>query len=254
MVTRDTTWPPGTPSWVDAVVDDMDKATAFYTGLFGWDIQVDPNPLAGGYAMGKRDGRDVAGIGPKQDPQMPSAWTTYLAVDDVDQIVGKINDAGGQVIMEPFDVMEHGRMAIASDPGGAVFGLWQARKHIGMGRANEPGSVTWNENMSRDHAGNRKFYNAVFGYEYEEMGDESFPYATMRINGNDVGGIGEVQGDSPAHWMTYFMVEDTDAAVAKLTELGGSVMKPAFDSSQGRIAIVSDDQGAVFALINQQTS
>lgn len=254
MVTRDTAWPAGTPCWVDLSVDDMAKARAFYSAVFGWSVQEGP-PEVGGYSMCEIDGQPVAGIGPKMGPaEMPSAWTTYLATDDADETVSKIKAAGGQVMAEPFDVMDVGRMAIAVDPGGAAFGLWQARLHTGVRLANEPGSLIWNENMSRDFEGNKAFYHAVFGYEYGDMSSDDFRYATLDLGGRPAGGIGEIGADvpagHPAHWSTYFGVEDTDAAVAKVTELGGRVIQPAWDSPYGRMAVLADDQAAVFSVMS----
>jgi uncharacterized protein len=254
MVTRDTAWPSGTPCWVDLGVDDLARAAAFYSGLFGWEIQAGP-PEAGGYAMCLAHGLAVAGIGPRQGPPTaPPAWTTYLASDDADQTSGKVKAAGGQVLMEPMDIMDVGRMAVAADPGGAVFGIWQARAHIGFGLANEPGTLCWNENFSRDFDQNKAFYRAVFGYEFGDIGDVSFNYATLKVGGADVGGIGELDTTFPAevspHWSSYFAVADTNAAVAKVSALGGSVARPPWDTPYGRMAVVGDDQGAVFSLIS----
>jgi predicted enzyme related to lactoylglutathione lyase len=156
--------------------------------------------------------------------------------------------------MEPFDVLDVGRMLIAADPGGAPFGVWQSRAHTGIQVANEPGSIIWNENMSRQYEANQAFYTAVFGYDFGDIGAEGMRYATLDLDGRTVGGIGEIGADEPADvpasWRTYFGVADTDAAVAKVTELGGSVVAPAWDSPYGRMAVVSDDQGAVFALMS----
>lgn len=258
MVTRDTAWPEGTPCWVDLGVESIDKAITFYSTLFGWHIERGSADV-GGYSIADVDGKAVAGIGPKQGPsEVPPFWTTYIAADDVDEIAGKIPEAGGQVLLEPMDVMDVGRMAIAADPTGAMFGIWQARKHIGVYLANEPGSVCWNENMSRDFEGNKTFYAAVFGYEYGDMSSDEFQYATIKVDGKDVGGIGafpsDVPPEAPASWITYFAVSDTDATVDKLTELGGSVLRPAWDTPYGRMAIVTDDQSAVFALIGVSTT
>jgi hypothetical protein len=254
MVTRDSAWPSGTPCWVDLGVDDIDRASAFYARLFGWDIQAGP-PAAGGYSMCLKDGHAVAGIAPKQGPpETPSVWTVYLASDDADETAGKITAAGGQILAAPIDVMNFGRAAIAADPAGAAFGIWQARQHTGMGLAGEPGAVCWNENFSRDMDGNQAFYSAVFGYEYGDMSTPEFRYATIKMNGREVGGIGEIGSgfprEVPAHWSTYFAVADTDAAVATITGTGGSVTRPPWDSPYGRMAIVSDDQGAVFSLMS----
>lgn len=253
MVTRDTAWPAGTPCWVDLGAPNIAKAKAFYGGLFGWEVQ-DGAPEAGGYSMCEIGGQQVAGIGPKMGPeQMPTAWTTYLATADADHCAASITAAGGTVLMQPSDVMEAGRMAMAADPGGAVFGIWQARLHTGVQLANEPGSLIWSENMSRNYHGNKAFYSTVFGYDFGDIGTEDFQYATLDLDGRPVGGIGELSAghpaDMPASWSTYFAVEDTDAAVAKAVELGGSVVAPAFDSPYGRMAVLSDDQGALFSVM-----
>jgi uncharacterized protein len=254
MVTREVAWPSGTPCWVDLGVDDVAKASAFYARLFGWEIEAGP-PESGGYAMCLTKGLAVAGIGPKQGPPgTPSAWTTYLASDLVEETARKVKAAGGHVLMEPMDIMDVGRMAVAADPGGAVFGIWQAGVHIGVGLANEPGTLCWNENFSRDFDRNKAFYQAVFGYEFGDIGDVSFKYATLKVGGIDVGGIGELDSTFPAgvpaHWSSYFAVEDTDAAVAKVTAAGGSVARAPWDTPYGRMSVVSDDQGAVFSLIS----
>jgi len=238
---------------VDLGVDDIARAVTFYEQLFGWDIQAGP-PEAGGYRMCLKDGRPVAGIGPQQGPPgTPPTWTVYIASDDADETAGKIKAAGGQVLVAPMDVMDVGRMAVAADPAGAVFGVWQARSHTGMQVANEPGSVGWNENFSRDMDGNQAFYRAVFGYEYGDMSTPEFRYATLKLDGKEVGGIGALGNGPPpgvpAHWSTYFAVGDTDAAVATVTGAGGAVTREPWDSPYGRMAVVSDDQGAAFSLM-----
>jgi predicted enzyme related to lactoylglutathione lyase len=227
----------------------MGRARAFYGGLFGWDIQEGP-PEAGGYSMATMGGHQVAGIGPKMSEEMPTAWITYIATDDADATAAKIKAAGGQMLMDPFDVMDVGRMGIAVDPGGAVFGLWQSRTHTGVGRANEPGALAWNENMSRDYERNKEFYRSVFGYDFGDVGADT--YQTLQVDGKEVAGIGAIEADTPpdtpANWGVYFAVADTDAAAAKLNQLGGSVIRGPWDSPFGRMAQVSDDQGAVFYL------
>jgi len=253
VVTRDTRWPAGTPCWVDVSVDDIPKAIAFYEALFGWDIPAG-GPEVGGYSIAHSGGRIVAAVGPKMGPPgTPSAWTTYLATDDVDATAAKIKAAGGQLLAEPMDVMSEGRMAIAMDPAGAVFGLWQGGNTIGIGLANEPGSLSWNEQMSRDWEGSKAFYQAVSGYDYQDMSGDGFKYAMLMVDGHEVGGIGEYPAGTPdqmpAAWTAYIQVADVDAAVAKVGELGGSVVRPLEDTPYGRLSVVADNHGAVFALI-----
>ena len=252
MVQRDTPWPAGTPCWVDLGTDDVARATTFYSTLFGWDTEVGP-PETGGYVMCEVEGRAVAGIGPKMGPaEVPTAWTTYLASDDVDATTSKVKTAGGSVLAEPFDIMDVGRMSVAADPAGAVFGIWQSRAHTGMQLANVPGAVCWNENMSRSFDANKAFYRAVFGYDYDDMSGDGFNYATFKTTGDSMGGIGDLAmapPETPAHWMTYFGVDDADEASEVATKLGGAVMRPAWDTPYGRMAILNDDQGAAFAVM-----
>jgi uncharacterized protein len=260
VVIRATPWPDGTPCWADLGTNDIAKAISFYSSQFGWNIQ-QGGPEAGGYSMAQLDGRNVAAIGPLMGPPgTPSAWATYFASSDVDATAVRIKSAGGQLIMEPMDVMDAGRMLVAADTTGATFGVWQAGKHSGIQVANAPGAFTWSEHMSLDFEGAKAFYAAVFGYEYGDMSSDGFSYATLLINGQQVvGGIGAFPGGSEtghqevgghqAFWGVYFGTSDTDKAVAMATSHGGQVVRPATDSPYGRMAIVADNQGAVFSLI-----
>ena len=253
VVTRDTRWPAGTPCWVDVSVDDVPKAIVFYQGLFGWDIELGA-PEVAGYSIAHQDGRIVAAISPKMaGPDAPTVWTTYLAADDADATAARIKGAGGQLLAGPMDVMEEGRMAVAMDPAGAVFGLWQGGNTTGLQVANDPGALVWSEHMSRDFGGSKAFYQAVFGYGYQDMSGDGFKYAMLMVDGHEVGGIGEYPEGTPAEipsaWATYFAVTDTDAAAAKVTELGGRVVQPPSDTPYGRIAVVADNHGAVFSVI-----
>jgi predicted enzyme related to lactoylglutathione lyase len=238
---------------VDVSVDDVPKAIAFYEALFGWDVQVG-GPDVGGYSIAHSGGRIVAAIGPKMGPpEAPSAWMTYLATDDVDATAAKIKAAGGQLLAEPMDVMSEGRMAVAMDPAGAAFGLWQGANTTGIGLANESGALSWNEQFSRDFAASKSFYQDVFGYGYQDMSGDGFTYAMLMVDGHEVGGIGEypagTPGQMPAAWSVYFQVSDVDAGAAKVTELGGRIVQPLRDSPYGRIAVVADNHGAVFSLV-----
>jgi predicted enzyme related to lactoylglutathione lyase len=255
MTFRDTPWPEGTPCWVDVMVDDTKRAAEFYGPLLGWKF-ADQGEEFGNYLIAQVNDRGAAAIGPKPPgmEQMPSVWTTYLATDDADATAAKITEAGGQLMMPPGDVGPAGRLAVAADPTGAVFGIWQGRETTGVQIANVPGTLVWNECMTRDFAAAKAFYTSVFGYEYDEMSNDDFSYAAAKVNGHIIGGIGglpaEVPADVPAHWSTYFGVTDTDAAVAQVTQLGGSVLRPAQDSPYGRMAQVADDQGVTFSLIS----
>ena len=260
MPTRDGAWPQGTPCWVDCQVDDTDAARRFYGELFGWEIEDSPAD-AGGYLMAIKSGRPAAGIGPKpQEMPMQSTWTTYLAADSADDVHAKVAAAGGQPFMAPFDVMDVGRMFVAADPTGAVFGVWEARAHTGAGVYNEPGAYTWNELQTRDYKAGQVFYNEVFGYDYTEIGNGvDYNYATAALPGSDapVAGVNDLTkmpGATPSHWLAWFAVADCDASVAKVTELGGSVMTPTSDSPFGRMAVVTGAEGEAFGIIDPSTT
>jgi predicted enzyme related to lactoylglutathione lyase len=187
------------------------------------------------------------------EPGQPQVWATYLATDDIERSKEKITAAGGQLLTDVIDIGEHGKMIVAMDVAGAVFGMWQAGTHTGFQLANVAGSVTWNENLSNDVEANKKFYADVCGFNFSDLGDDSHVYATMDIDGKGVAGMTTLPSpDAPPHWITYFAVTDTDATVAKLRELDGTVLQEAFDTPQGRIAIVADNQGAPFGLISVQ--
>jgi predicted enzyme related to lactoylglutathione lyase len=252
MTTRDTPWPPGTPCWVDNMSTDAAAAREFYTELFGWSIEVGGEET-GGYGLAKVEGHNVAGIMGTDALPHPPVWTTYLATADCAATCEAITAAGGTVVSPTMDVMDLGAMAVAIDPTGATFGLWQAKAHTGVELANEPGALTWNEQMSRDYEAAKAFYAAVFGYTYTEIGDGGFQYASIEVDGNTVGGLGglpaDVPAQVPAHWRAYLAVADTDVAVAQALALGGAVLSPPVDMPYGRHADIADPNGAAITVI-----
>src|SRR5215470_2187429 len=199
MSTRDTPWPEGTPNWADLMTSNRESSWDFYRRVFGWEI-IDSGPDMGHYGMATVSGRMVAGIGepPAEAGSPPPAWTTYLATDDVDKTIEAVQSAGGQVLMPAMDVGEAGRMAMAADPTGAVFGLWQAGEHIGASLVNEPGGLTWNELLTRDAARAREFYTDVFGYRYSPV-EGAGDYTSIDGEGpmGTVGGIGAMDEAYP---------------------------------------------------------
>src|ERR1700690_649940 len=129
-MSKRTSYTQGTPNWVDLQTSDQAAAKEFYAGLFGWSYDDQPMPQGPVYSMALLGDEPVAAIAP-QSPDMaaagvPPMWNTYLAVDSADDAAAKVEAAGGQVAMAPFDVMDAGRMAFVLDPGGAAVGLWQA--------------------------------------------------------------------------------------------------------------------------------
>jgi hypothetical protein len=243
----------GVPNWIDVSTPDVDASVAFYEGLFGW-TGVDQGADAGRYHLFELGGHNVAGLGPVQDPSQPAAWTTYLAVDDIDAAVGRVTDAGGTVLFPRMDIFTSGAMAMALDPSGAAVAFWQANEHIGCQRVNEANCVVWNELTTRDADAAQAFYTAVVGSSFAPMddaGDEA--YRLMSVGERVVAGvqpmIGDIWGDLPSHWMTYFAVDDVDATVGRVVELGGEVRVPGEDNPMGRFSVVADPVGAVFTVM-----
>ncbi|GAB2689499.1 VOC family protein [Thalassiella azotivora] len=257
MSIRHESWPPGTPAWVDLMVPDLQRAREFYGELLGWEVP-EGSPEFGNYTSALVGGEAVAGLGegPPGGEGPPSQWTTYLAVESVDDACAGLKVNGGQVLMEPMTVGDFGRMAVAVDPAGAVFGMWQSGTHTGANRVNEPGGVVWNEVLTGDDDRARRFYAEVFGWSYDDMSGDGFTYATFSVPGGEQpgGGIGSLTADmsgpdSGPHWATYFAVADCDGTVARVAPLGGAVLKEPFDTEYGRAAMVRGPFGEVFCLM-----
>jgi predicted enzyme related to lactoylglutathione lyase len=246
-------YPHGTPCWVDITSNDFERTIAFYTALFGWEAEQDSRPEAGGYTTFSLNGKFVAAGAPAREEGSPSRWMTFIASDDVDATAAKIHDAGGTVMMDPFDVFDAGRMTVAQDPTGAVFGVWQAGTHHGAQLANEPGSLQWNQCETRDVAAAEEFYKAVFGYGVEQMDmGQAEPYRLFMLGDHRVAGLvklADETGDMPPYWTTVFAVADCDAAAASATELGGQVLHGPQDIPVGRFAVLQDPIGAVFHVV-----
>lgn len=206
--------------------------------------------MFGGYSQATLRGRTVVGLGPVLDEKTPVAWTTYLAADDADAVAAAVAAAVGSVLVPPMAIGEEGRMVVAADPTGAFFGLWEAGKHTGSQLVNEPGTVVWNELVSPDLARARSFYTAALGVEWgEEDTGEATPYPLLKAGGRSVGGATTPQPGSPPHWRVYFEVADTEATVARVTELGGRAFTGAVPTPQGPMATFADPQGGVFSVI-----
>ncbi len=247
-----TEYAPGVPSWID-IGTDIEGAKQFYGSLFGWEAQdAGPPEETGGYGFFMKDGKMVGGYGPQQNPG-PPFWSTYVSVADIDETAKKVEQAGGNIILAPMDVMSAGRMAVFQDPQGGVISAWQPGEHKGAQLVNEPGSFTWNELNSRDMDAAKAFYTAAFGWEAETHEGGPMPYTEFKVGGESIAGgmpmPPMIPAQVPQHWLVYFAVDDTDAAVAKVTELGGAVRMPGMDTPAGRIAVVADPQGATFAVI-----
>lgn len=259
-------YPHGLFSWTDVSAPNPTAASKFYSELFGWDAD-DQHDDEGAYVytMFRKDGKDVAGLGgqpPGFGDDVPAIWNSYINVDHLDETIEKWTSEGGSVVMPAMDVMTSGRMAFVADPEGAVVALWQPGDHIGAGVFGEAGTMSWNELATRDSAAARAFYGEVLGWGFEESDatpseywlinlpskEPGHAYAEDELNGGIIS-MTEEWGEMPAHWMVYFTVDDTDATVEKLQDLGGDVAVAPFDSDVGRMSVVRDPQGAAFTVI-----
>jgi predicted enzyme related to lactoylglutathione lyase len=253
---------PGVPSWIDTWQPDAQAAIRFYGELLGW--QAEGGPVPGStleHFMCRLRGRDVAAIGSPAPEGVPPAWTTHIRVADVEVTAKKVTAAGGAVLVAPFDSLDGGRMAIVADPWGATFGLWRPRAHGGAEAVNNPGAWSWSQLLTPDPEGSLAFYREVFDWETETFGEDAEAATMFRVPGY-VGGRPEqpVSRDTvagmalapepgePARWQVDFWVDDVDAAVATTRRLGGDVITPAYDTSVGRQAVLSDPGGAVFSI------
>ena len=264
-MSKETSYQPGTPSWVDLASADIEASAAFYADLLGWDTSGQPNSAEmGGYRRAEIDGDSVAGMMPLQQPSQPAVWSTYVSVEDADATAAKVTAAGGSVMFEPMDVMDLGRMAVFADPGGAVFGIWQPGTFVGAGRVNEAGAICWNELGTRDPEGAKEFYGAVFGWKPKEHkmqrnegepGPETYVEFLRADDDRSIAGMMDIGGvlpdEVPAHWLVYFGVEDTDAAVEKVKAAGGTVNFGPVTIDAGRFAVVTEPSApmAAFAVI-----
>jgi uncharacterized protein len=239
---------PGAPNWVDLATSDLDGAKQFYSRLFGWTDHV-----SDGYTTFSLNGLPVAGAGPLTAESQPTAWSTYLATDDADAVAFRVTEAGGKVLVAPFDVMEQGRLAAFLDPAGAPFSVWQAGTVGGAAVFDVPGALTWNELNTRDVEGSAVFYASVFGWTFRESEMDGRPYVVADLNGTAIAGIQPMIGDGwrdlSSHWMVYFAVPDCERAVSGVSALGGTVLQKPRSIPIGQYAIVADPGGAVFSLL-----
>ena len=251
-----TSYEPGTPSWVDLSTPDLGEAEAFYGALFGWEAHEAPDPEAGGYTfftLGGTGGKEIAGVMPLMNEGQPPAWTTYVSVRDVEATAHEVQVAGGQVLMEPADIMGQGRMAVFADSQGAVIAAWQPMEFQGAAVVNEANTYCWSELASRDIEAAKAFYPKVFGWEPDTHAFGTSTYTEWQADGRSVAGMVQMDDqwpeDLPPHWSVYFAVDDCDQAAAKTVELGGSVSWPPTDIPVGRFAVLDDPLDAHFSII-----
>ena len=263
----------GVPCWVDTPQPDPEAAVDFYSGLFGWEFEdVMPPGSKGKYFIARLNGGDVAAVGSIPAGAPPAAmWNTYVWVESADETASRSRrrrrSRDGALRRRG-----SGRMAVFTDPEGAVFCVWQAKEFKGAQVVNEAGSLNFNTLSTRDVAGAKSFYGSVFGWEtlvldggfelwtlpgygdYLEHGDPDVRKRVAELGGAtgfedvvaSISSFADDEPDVPAHWGVTFAVDDADAISTKASELGGTVIVPPFDAPWVRMTVVADPQGATF--------
>lgn len=245
---------PGRPCWVDLATPDPTAARSFYAEMFGWAAEVDPRPEAGGYAQFTHDGHTVAGVGPIFVEGTPSAWTTYVATADADATVATIEANGGTVVQPPLAVLDLGRFALFSGPDGVVAGLWEAGVHKGAAFVTETWGWNWSQLLTGDKDAAMAFYGKVFDWRLRE--DPNWgEYIALGEHGGEIGGATQIDdqaaGGPAPQWQVSFLVDDTDAFVARAEGLGGTPLGPVGDVPMGgRMCSLADPFGAAFTVMS----
>jgi predicted enzyme related to lactoylglutathione lyase len=239
----------GGPCWTELGTSDLEAAQRFYTRLFGWRPETDPRQEAGGYTVAHLGDRAVAALSPLYQESQPVAWNVSFLVADVDATAARAEAVGGAVLVGPMDVFDVGRFAVALDPAGAAFQMWQARSFPGAGLFNAPGSLGWVELMTRAPERAVDFYTTLFGWSVNASGH----YTQWGIDGADFGGMVAMDDkfppEVPPHWLPYFAVADVDDSAATATRAHGTVlMEPTSVPEGPRIAVLRDPQGAMFGV------
>lgn len=255
-----TRYPPGTPCWIDLSTGDPVASIGFYKRLFGWESYSAPGDGGPAYTFfapagtqpGDFPGRVVAGLMPSPATDR-AAWNTYVAVADAEATATRVTQAGGQVLVPPVDVDGQGRMAMFADDQGALIAAWQPGSFHGAGLVNAPGCFCWSELACRDTGAAATFYGSVFGWASDTSLMGPMTYTEWRLGGRAVGGMVHMDENWPSgippRWVVYFAVSDCDAAAAQVTDLGGHVAVPPADAPPGRLAVISDPQGATLTII-----
>ncbi len=252
--------PAGSFCWIELATTDQNAAKSFYSAIFGWQVNDMPMGPDEVYTIFRINGRDAAAgctLRPEQRSQgVPPHWLIYIAVDDVDAAVPKAQQLGGTILAPAFDVMDAGRMAVVADPTGAVFCLWKANRNTGIGITHLHGTLCWADLSTPDVKRASDFYSGLFGWEIasERTDGTKDPSGYEHIKNGEhfIGGVPPAayrKPGMPAHWMAYFQVDDVDAAANKAKELGATLhMPPMTMEGVGRMSVIADPQGAVFAI------
>jgi predicted enzyme related to lactoylglutathione lyase len=252
-----TSHPPGTFCWPELATTDQKSAVTFYRALFAWDVNEQPVGPGETYSMFQLQGKPVAAAHTLQAEQrahdVPPHWGSYISVANADERAKRARQLGATILAEPFDVMDVGRMAVVQDPVGAVFMLWQGRRHPGAMILGETGTLCWTELITRDPKAAESFYKQLFGWSSKLGTDGGTEYWELSNSGRPQGGLMALRpemGNMPPAWTPYFAVADCDASAKKASQFGGRMYVPPTDIPKvGRFAVLADPQGAMFDIV-----
>ncbi len=247
---------PGKFVWFEHVSNDAAKARAFYGALYGWTsnaMQMGDQPYH--TIMNGAEPRAIGGFRAAA-PGMPSHWSSYLSVVDVDTAYAAATASGATSLIQPMDFGAVGRGCAIADPSGAAVCLWKGAQGDPEDVDMAPiGGWFWNELFSKDVKQAVAFYEKVLGFTHDEMdmGPQGTYYILKDAGGQMRGGATQQPPGTPipSNWLPYVHVADCDATVAKATQLGAqSIMMPPTDiPNVGRFAVLMDPTGAAIAVI-----
>jgi predicted enzyme related to lactoylglutathione lyase len=248
--------PAGSFCWVELGTTDPSAAKTFYHELFGWTPNDMPAGPSGIYTIFQLNGRDAAAgyqLNPAQLAQhVPPNWILYIQVDNVDASAAKVQPLGGTLIMAPFDVMDAGRMSVVQDPTGAYFCLWQPMKSAGIGIHSVHGTLCWADLSTNDTDRAQKFYSGLLGWTFDKSEHDDSGYLHIKNGEHYIGGLPPAKHlppGVPSHWLSYFLADDVDATANKAKDMGAKLVVPPMSiEGVGRMAIINDPQGALFAI------
>ena len=250
------THPNGTPAWIDLMTTDPQGAADFYGAVFGWTFEEQIVDEQVAYIVAHHDGREAAGIAARTDEErargVPPAWNIFFATDAISQTCDRATTLGATVHTPPFGLPDVGRMAVLTDPTGALFCLWQGNSHVGMATMHVPGTFTWCECLTREPRSAARFYEDLFGWKTETSRDLGTEYTVCHSDGTAIAGIMDMPDGLegiPATWMTYLATQDCEATITRIQRAGGKLLNGPMEYGTGKFAVIQDPQGAVFGII-----
>ncbi|MEV0644963.1 VOC family protein [Phytomonospora sp. NPDC050363] len=250
----------GEPAWVDLGSHDLQASKDFYHHLFDWEYQ-DLGAEAGQYHFILSGGKQVGGLGPIMEEGAGPAWTTYFQVADAEATAAKVAETGGTVRFPPMDVMGQNVIAGFSDPAGGQFAVTQPKAHKGAEVWRENNAVCWVEYSGTEVREALEFYHRLFGWSSRQAPEAppGMEYLVQSVEGGNSDGLGGVMANpdhpagAPPYWCVHFATADTDAVAAKAGDMGGTLMVPPMSiEGIGRMSVIADPQGAVFATLTPE--